>query len=78
MTEHYEEITVPLPSFTQFTGATLFLDGENSGYINSDDETLIYAHFPKAKIVTIKNGGHWLHADNPKDFYTEVMIFLKD
>mgnify|MGYP002639305787 CR=1 FL=1 len=78
LTEHYEEITVPLPSFTQFNGATLFLDGENSGYISSEDESLIHAHFPKAKIVTIKNGGHWLHADNPKDFYTEVMIFLKD
>ena len=77
LTENYEEITVPLPSFTQFDGATLFLSGENSGYIGVDDENLIHAHFPNAKIVTIKNGGHWLHADNPTDFYNEVLDFLK-
>jgi len=76
LTENYEEITVPLPSFTQFDGATLFLGGENSGYISSEDEALIHAHFPKTNIVTIKNGGHWLHADNPKDFYNEVVTFL--
>ncbi len=76
--ENYEEITVPLPSFTQFDGATLFLSGENSGYISKDDEALIHAHFPKAKIITIKNGGHWLHADNPTDFYSEVLHFLND
>ena len=78
LTENYEEITVPLPSFTQFEGATLFLSGENSGYISNDDEALIYAHFPKAAIVTIKNGGHWLHADNPTDFYNEVVSFLNE
>lgn len=78
LTENYEEITVPLPSFANFDGATLFLSGENSGYISSEDESLIHAHFPKATIVTIKNGGHWLHADNPTDFYTEVIDFLKD
>lgn len=77
LTENYEEITVPLPSFTQFEGPTLFLSGENSGYIGIDDENLIHAHFPNAKIVTIKNGGHWLHADNPTDFYNEVIHFLK-
>jgi len=78
LTENYEEITVPLPSFTQFDGDTLFLSGENSGYIGEEDVALIEAHFPKAKIITIKNGGHWLHADNPTDFYNEVMSFLKE
>ena len=77
LTENYEEITVSLPSFVQFEGRTLFLSGENSGYIGQDDIALIHAHFPKAQIVTIKNGGHWLHADNPTDFYMEVINFLK-
>lgn len=77
LTENYEEITVALPSLTQFEGETLFLSGERSGYISEDDVTLIDAHFPSNKIVTIKNGGHWLHADNPVDFYNEVTDFLK-
>lgn len=76
LTTNYEEITVPLPSFTQFEGDTLFLSGERSGYISQDDVALIDAHFPKNKIVTIKNGGHWLHADNPTDFYAEVVQFM--
>lgn len=78
LTENYEEITVSLPPFTEFEGATLFLSGENSGYIGVDDIALIDAHFSNNKIVTIKNGGHWLHADNPSDFYNETLLFLKE
>ncbi|AOW20636.1 alpha/beta fold hydrolase [Urechidicola croceus] len=76
LTENYEEITLRLPSFTQFEGDVLFLRGENSGYIGKDDEGVIEAHFPNSKIVTVKNAGHWLHADNPSDFYAEVVSFL--
>ena len=78
LTENYEEITVALPSLTQFEGKTLFLSGERSGYISEDDVALINAHFPNNKIVTIKNGGHWLHADNPTDFYNESIQFLRE
>ncbi len=76
LTENVEEVGVALPSFTIFEGDTLFLKGANSGYISNDDIPLIEAHFPKAKIRTIENAGHWLHAENPIDFYTDVMLFL--
>ena len=59
-----------------FEGDTLFLDGEKSNYIEAPDEVLIHKHFPKAKIVTISNAGHWLHAENPSDFYDEVINFV--
>lgn len=78
LTENIEEVGVGLPSFTVFEGDTLFLKGENSGYIIDDDLPLIEAHFPKAKVKTIKGAGHWLHAENPKDFYNEVITFLKE
>ena len=76
LVENYEEIVVSLPPFSQYDGETLFLKGENSGYISINDKPLIEAHFPKAKIVTVKNAGHWLHAENPTDFYNEVVRFL--
>ncbi len=76
LTENVEEVGVALPSFTVFEGDTLFLKGANSGYISNDDLPLIEAHFPKAIVKTIKNAGHWLHAENPQDFYNEVMMFL--
>ena len=76
LTENNSEVGAALPSFTEFEGETLFLRGENSNYITKNEEGLIAAHFPNAKIVTVKNAGHWLHAENPMQFYTEVVTFL--
>ena len=78
LTENNNEVGEPLPAFTEFEGPTLFLKGGNSGYISSDDEGLIAAHFPNSKIVTVKNAGHWLHAENPTDFLKEVLQFLSE
>ncbi|MCH3880973.1 MULTISPECIES: alpha/beta fold hydrolase [Tenacibaculum] len=77
LTENNNEVGVALPSFTTFEGETLFLKGENSGYISVNEEPIIEAHFPNSKIVSIANSGHWLHAENPTDFYNEVAAFLK-
>lgn len=76
LTENNAEVGVALPSFTAFERETLFLKGENSDYISDDGEPLISAHFPNSAVVTIKNSGHWLHAENPTDFYAEVLHFL--
>ncbi len=76
LVDNIDEIGEALPSQTVFEGETLFLRGENSGYIIDEDSTLIKAHFPKATIVTVKNSGHWLHAENPNDFYDYVVSFL--
>lgn len=59
-----------------FNGPTLFLRGEKSNYITIEDEFIIKTRFPKATIETIKNAGHWLHAENPKDFIEAILIFL--
>jgi pimeloyl-ACP methyl ester carboxylesterase len=44
----------------------LFLKGEKSNYILSEDFPLIEKIFPAAIIETIPNAGHWLHAENPE------------
>ena len=54
---------------------THFIRGGNSDYINSADELLIKKHFTDFSICTIDGAGHWLHAEDPKKFYTEVMGF---
>ena len=76
LTENNNEVGEALPSFTVFDGETLFLKGENSGYISANEEPLIKAHFPNSNIVTISNAGHWLHAENPTEFYTKLVDFL--
>ncbi|MBJ7880356.1 alpha/beta fold hydrolase [Gelidibacter salicanalis] len=74
--EQVNEVGEPLPMHVKFEKETLFLRGDRSEYISVQDESLIQSHFPKARIVTIANAGHWLHAENPKDFYKEVKGFL--
>ena len=71
------EIGEPLPSFTCFNGRTLFFKGEHSDYIHNDDEPLIKAHFPNSDIQTIADAGHWLHAENAKEFSDKTLDFLK-
>jgi esterase len=70
------EVGEPLPSQATFQKDTLFLRGDRSEYIALQDENGIVSHFPKAKISTISNAGHWLHAENPKDFFEAVMNFV--
>ena len=76
LTHEVAEVGEALPLHAKFDGDTLFLRGDRSEYIGSQDEVIIKNHFPKASIVTIANAGHWLHAENPEDFFSETMHFL--
>lgn len=76
LSDKIEEVGAELPEKTVFNGDTLFLGGEKSGYIEPMDELLIKKHFPKARIEKISKAGHWLHAENPDEFYDNVMNFL--
>ncbi len=76
--ENIEEIGVGLPPREVFDGEVLFVKGANSGYIAPEDESLIQAHFPKSRIVVIPDAGHWLHAENPAEFYRAVAVFLEN
>ncbi|WP_274475043.1 alpha/beta fold hydrolase [Mangrovimonas aestuarii] len=76
LSSNVSEVGEALPMHARFDGDTLFLRGDRSEYIMPDDESLIHAHFPNAKIETIANAGHWLHAENPTDFYNAVIAFL--
>lgn len=73
---HIEEIGKALPASANYLGETLFLRGEKSNYILDEDQGEIKNAFAKAIIKTIPNAGHWLHAENPKEFYKEVINFL--
>ena len=76
LTANNSEVGEALPSFTVFEKETLFLKGANSDYITEDEVPIIAAHFLNSNIVEIKNAGHWLHAENPIEFYEEVCRFL--
>ena len=75
--DNVSEVGEALPSHLKFEKATLFLRGDRSEYIAFSDEDDIIRHFPKAEILTIKNTGHWLHAENPTEFFEVVIRFIK-
>lgn len=60
----------------QYAGPTLFIAGATSNYIKPEHRPIIRALFPNARFVTLKNAGHWLHADNPAGFVAVVEAFL--
>ncbi|WP_103069976.1 alpha/beta fold hydrolase [Aquimarina sediminis] len=71
------EIGVELSEENTYEGNTLFLKGERSNYIMQDDEVRIKRQFYNSKIKEISGAGHWLHAENPKEFLIEVLGFVK-
>ena len=76
--ENIDEVGVELPPRSISEVPALFMRGVNSGYITTQDETLIHAHFPNSVVVDIPEAGHWLHAENPEDFYKNVVQFLEN
>ena len=76
LTDNISEVGKALQLDALYPGESLFIRGENSGYIEGLDEIGIKRQFPKAKIATVSGAGHWLHAENPTDFYRIVINFL--
>lgn len=74
---HYEDLVGKDLLNGIFDGPTLFLKGAKSNYILQEDEFIIKQRFPKAEVVAIANAGHWLHAENPKDFIEAILTFLE-
>ena len=75
--EQVSEVGEALPSLATFSKPTLFLKGDKSEYIGESDEAIIHRHFSDVKIETISNAGHWLHAENPKEFFRHVLDFIR-
>ncbi len=66
------------PLSARFDDPTLFLTGANSDYVTPQHHDEIARLFPAAKFQQIADAGHWLHAENPRDFEAAVQAFLKD
>jgi esterase len=67
------------PDFTQeehFEGPALFVRGGQSDYITPDGRAAAKALFPQARFLTLKDAGHWLHADQPDAFSQVAGHFL--
>ena len=59
-----------------YRGPTLYIAGARSDYIRPEHRPAIGALFPAARFVTVKDAGHWIHAENPVGFVGVVEGFL--
>ena len=59
-----------------YSGPTLFLSGARSRYVQPEHRPAISALFPSARFVSLRNAGHWLHADDPEGFLSVVDAFF--
>lgn len=71
-----EEIGENISNAATYNGPTLFLKGDKSEYVTAADIPEIKKHFSNAYLTTIDNAGHWLHAENPKQFFEKSLTFL--
>lgn len=65
------------PSGTaSYDGPALFLRGGASDYVTAAAEPAIRQRFPQAKIESIANASHWLHAEKPDIVITALQEFF--
>ncbi|MGM0496370.1 MAG: alpha/beta fold hydrolase [Bacteroidota bacterium] len=64
------------PKESQYS--VLFIKGEKSDYIGENEKNEIKTIFPNATIQTIKDAGHWVHAEQREMFIDTVRNFLSD
>lgn len=54
----------------------LFVKGQHSTYIQTDDQFFINNLFPASQLVTLPNTGHWVHAEQPRLLVNTITYFL--
>ncbi len=74
--KNYHAILNELEWDFPFELPTLFIRGGLSGYIRDEDWSDILEVFPNARLETIEDSGHWVHAEAPVEFYNLVHSFL--
>jgi esterase len=60
---------------TPYHGPVLVLSGARSDYVRPEHRLAFYTLFPRARFASLRNAGHWLHADDPEGFVAAVSAF---
>jgi pimeloyl-ACP methyl ester carboxylesterase len=68
------EILSALP-YKEVLISSLFIRGQLSNYIEDNDIQELESFFSDMSLKTIKNAGHWVHADAPEEFTNTVLEF---
>ncbi len=66
----------PVVEAAPYAGPALFVAGARSDLLREEYRPAIRALFPAARFLTLKDAGHWLHADQPEAFASVAEGFL--
>ena len=64
------------PADSRYDRPTLFLAGAKSDYIRERDWPVIRARFPGARLETVPDAGHWVHAEAPDAVVARITAFM--
>ena len=67
----WPELDVP-----PYPGPVLWLAGADSDYITAAYAPAMRRLFPRVQLVTVKNSGHWVHAEQPEIFVAAIRRFV--
>jgi pimeloyl-ACP methyl ester carboxylesterase len=59
-----------------YEGRTLWIAGQRSAYVRDEYAPTMDRWFPRNRRVTIKDAGHWVHAEQPRVFVEVLRRFL--
>lgn len=76
LSQNADAIAGAIPAKGIFDKPTLVIRGENSPYVRNTDVVKIKTMFPKAIVLTVKNAGHWVHAEKPEIVLKAVNKFI--
>ncbi len=78
--KNFEEILnfPDMDSDLAFDRRTLFMAGARSDYIQPHHHAEIDRLFPSADIAVVPDAGHWVHAEQPAAFISQLTGFLTD
>lgn len=74
---NYENLNEGVTATTVFDLPTLFVRGELSDYVRSEDVPVIQRWFPRSRLVSIPGAGHWVHAEAPAAFSNLLLDFYR-
>lgn len=74
----YKNITAGFKFINQYKNEVLFIKGEKSKYIDAEKLKLSEMFFPNYKLQKIRNAGHWVHYENPNDFFLVCSDYLNN
>ncbi len=66
----------PEPTNRPYPGPVLWVAGARSDYVRPEHGPVMRALFPQARLVTVKNAGHWVHSEQPEVFSSILRSFL--